>query len=173
MHTSKQRLGSTKLICAVALFSLLALWMGDAVTARTLHSYAFVNEDATLRISGRTVHLYGVHIPYTGRTCKFFFNPPLCGSRAAVALKFKIQGFVYCEITGVNQDRSVIALCRVNRTAFHEGYDLSAYLLEQGWALALPDAPFEYYALEKVAQHRHQGLWGFTVDNIIFPNRKR
>ncbi|MEH6579902.1 MAG: hypothetical protein V7731_22840 [Amphritea sp.] len=156
MRTSKQRLGSTKFIGAVALFSFLALWMANSVTALTLHSYAIINEDATLRISGRTIHLYGIHIPSTGK------------SRAAVALKLKIQGFVHCEIIEKNKDRSVIALCRVNRTVFDEGDDLSAYLLKQGWALALQDAPFEYHALEKVARHRHQGLWGGSVDNIRY-----
>jgi len=173
MCTSKRDLGLTKFIGVVALFSFLALWTANSVAAQTLYSYAFINEDATLRISGRTIHLYGIHIPSTGKTCKFFFNPPLCGSRAAVALKFKIQGFVHCEIIEKNRDRSVIALCRVNRSAFDEGDDLSAYLLKQGWALALPNAPFEYHALEKVSRHRDQGLWGFPVDNIRLPSRRK
>ena len=50
------------------------------------------------------------------------------------------------------------ALCRVR------GEDLSAYLLSRGWAVALPDAPFEYAVLEKIARERHVGVWGFTVD---------
>ena len=46
------------------------------------------------------------------------------------------------------------------------GEDLSAYLLEQGWAVALPDAPFEYQTLEKIARSRGFGVWGTPVDNI-------
>jgi endonuclease YncB( thermonuclease family) len=59
-----------------------------------------------------------------------------------------------------NMDGSIVALCRVN------GEDLSAYLLERGWALALPDAPFEYAALEKIASHKGMGVWGLTLEKV-------
>jgi endonuclease YncB( thermonuclease family) len=45
--------------------------------------------------------------------------------------------------------------------------------LNQGWALALPGAPFSYVALERIAQSRGRGLWGFQADSIIIPNRRR
>jgi len=32
----------------------------------------------------------------------------------------------------------------------------------------LPGAPFEYFALERIAQARGLGLWGFPADSIIF-----
>jgi endonuclease YncB( thermonuclease family) len=83
-----------------------------------------------------------------------------------VALEFKIDGFVHCDIKGAQEDGSVIGLCRVNVSAFNEGEDLSAYLLEEGWAVALPDAPFEYQTLEKIAQNRSFGVWGMPVDSI-------
>ena len=57
--------------------------------------------------------------------------------------------------------------CRVKASSFSEGEDLSAYLLELGWAVALPDAPFEYQTLEKIARNRGVGVWGIPVDNII------
>lgn len=173
VSTSTRPLYRTLRVCVIVFSGVLASWPINSANARTFHSYAFVNEDGSLRISGRTIHLHGIHIPSTGKTCKFFINPPLCGSRAAVALKFKIQGFVHCETTGINRDGSFTAQCRVNKSTFDEGLDLSAYLLEQGWALALPDAPFHYSALEKVARHHHLGLWGFSVDRIVVPNRKK
>lgn len=142
-----------------------------ACSSASLHAYeisssAIVNEDGTLRISGKTVHLYGIYIPDTERTCKTYRVPPICGSRAAVALEFKIDGFVRCEIKGQQADGSVIGWCRVNASAFDEGEDLSAYLLQRGWAVALPDAPFEYQTLEKIAQNRSFGVWGMPVDSI-------
>jgi endonuclease YncB( thermonuclease family) len=137
-----------------------------ALQAWEISSSAIVNEDGTLRISGKTVHLYGIHIPDTDRTCKTWRVPPVCGSRAAVALEFKIDGFVRCEIKDRLADGSVVGWCRVNSSAFDEGEDLSAYLLQQGWAVALPDAPFEYQTLEKIAQNRSFGVWGMPVDNI-------
>jgi endonuclease YncB( thermonuclease family) len=117
-------------------------------------------------VGNRKVQLYGIYIPPTGNHCRTFFSPPVCGSRAALALDFKIQGFVHCKQRYVNRDRSVTAVCYVNHTHFSEGDDLAAYLIQQGWALALPDAPFEYHALEKIARAQSAGIWGFTVDGI-------
>ena len=46
---------------------------------------------------------------------------------------------------------------------FSEGDDLSAYLLERGWAVALPDASIEYQTLEKIARSRRIGIWGIAI----------
>lgn len=140
---------------------------------REISSYAFVNEDGSLRIKGKTIHLYGIHIPETGRHCRTTIRPVQCGSRAALALEFKIQGFVRCEIIEENDDRSLVGRCRVGASRFDEGTDLSAYLLESGWAVALPNAPVRYQTLEKIAYRRGVGVWGFTVDGIInVPGRR-
>jgi|WetSurMetagenome_2_1015567.scaffolds.fasta_scaffold588888_2 endonuclease YncB( thermonuclease family) len=135
--------------------------------AYEISSSAIVNEDGTLRISGKTIHLYGIHIPRTNRTCRSNRVPTVCGSRASVALDFKIDGFVRCEIMSEQDDGSFVGRCRVKASRFDEGEDLSAYLLEQGWAVALPDAPFEYQTLEKIAQSRQFGVWGIPVDRVV------
>lgn len=134
---------------------------------REISSYAFVNEDGTLGIKGKTIHLYGIHIPDTGRHCRTNIRPVICGSRAVLALEFKIQGFVRCEIKGRNDDGSLVGRCRVNASTFDNGTDLSAYLLERGWAVATPNAPIDYQTLEKIAYRRGVGVWGFSADNII------
>ena len=93
--------------------------------------------------------------------------PRICGSRASVALEFKIDGFVSCALLERHMDNTYTGQCRVNVSAFDEGDDLSAYLLQKGWAVALPDAPFEYHTLEKIARSRSFGVWGMPVDNVI------
>jgi endonuclease YncB( thermonuclease family) len=146
---------------AVTLAGLLGLACADPAGAANgaVSSYAFVNDDGSLRISGRTYRLYGIHIPPTGRTCRSDERPVQCGSRAALALDFKISGdFVRCEPQQRHDDGTISAVCTAS------GVDLAAYLLERGWALALPDAPFEYQALEKIARHRGIGVWGFPVE---------
>jgi endonuclease YncB( thermonuclease family) len=148
---------------ALALTGILA---GGICQAREFSSYARVNEDGSLRVGTREVHLYGIYIPPTGQHCRTYVSPPVCGSRAALALEFRIQGFVHCQQKSVNRDRSVNAVCTVDRTHSAEGEDLAAYLIRQGWALALPEAPFEYHALEKIARQQSAGVWGFTVDGI-------
>jgi endonuclease YncB( thermonuclease family) len=149
-----------------AALALAALVVASTSHARELHNYARVNDDGSLRVGNREVHLCGIYIPPTGQTCRTYLSPPVCGSRAALALDFRIQGFVYCEQKSVNRDRSINAVCYVDRTHFSEGEDLGAYLIRQGWALALPGAPFEYHALERIARQQSAGVWGFTVDGI-------
>jgi endonuclease YncB( thermonuclease family) len=131
----------------------------SAVAEYELSSYAFVQDDGTMRISGELVRLYGVYIPPTGRTCYEFTRPLQCGSRASLALDFKIGAeFVRCKVQTRNSDGSVTGLCTAR------GEDLAAFMLQSGWALALPDAPFEYAALEKIARSRGVGVWGIPID---------
>ena len=126
--------------------------------AANIKSYAFVNQDGTLKVRGKIIHLFGIHIPKTSRICRSQFRPAQCGTRAALALEFQLsKGWVDCEPPDTNIDRSIIARCIVDDT------DLSAYLLERGWAVALPDAPFEYLTLEKIARSRGMGVWGLPI----------
>jgi endonuclease YncB( thermonuclease family) len=124
---------------------------------------AFVREDGSLRVRNQDVTLYGIHIPKTGRRCRGNERPPRCGTRAALALDFRIQGFVHCNRMGRAADGSLVARCWVGASEFDEGQDLSAYLLERGWAVALPDAPIEYQTLERIARKRGLGVWGFDL----------
>lgn len=157
-HLTKQ------LICI--LLASLACWCSQ-LSAREISSSAIVNADGSLRIAGKTIHLYGIHIPQTNSTCSRNKIPHFCGSRGAIALDFKISGFVRCKIMGTNSDGTLVGWCRVKASAFSDGEDLSAYLLEYGWAVALPDASIEYQTLEKIARSRQIGIWGIPVDNVI------
>lgn len=126
--------------------------------ARDLSSYAFVREDGSLEVSRNKIWLYGIYIPPTDRTCRTYESPIVCGPRATLALDFKIGSFfVDCEKKGENEDGSLVALCRVKNE------DLSSWMLQQGWAVALPDAPVEYQAMEKIARARGKGMWGKVI----------
>src|SRR5262249_45322380 len=138
-----------------------------AAQAADLVGAALVQGDGSLLIGTRIVRLYGIYIPPTSRTCVTILRPTRCGGRAAAALEIKIQGFVHCYKQGVYADRSISAVCFVRRTFYSPGEDLAAYLLSHGWALALPGAPFEYVALERIAESRGFGVWGFTVDIFL------
>ena len=166
-HAYISNMSHLTLICfGKFLFAFLAWTASTFVVAAEISSSASVNADGTLRISGKTVHLYGIYIPDTDRTCSNNRSPAICGSRAVLALEFKIDGFVRCDILKQNDDRSVVGWCRVKSGSFSEGEDLSAYLLQLGWAVALPDAPFEYQTMEKIARNQQVGVWGLPVDNI-------
>lgn len=155
-------------LCMLALaVSLVMFSCSNPLSAREISSSARVNEDGSLRISRKTIHLFGVHLPKLDRTCNTRKRPAYCGSRAAVALDFRINGFVRCELLDERDDGSYTGRCHVDSSHFDAGEDLSAYLLERGWAVALPDAPVEYQALEKIARSRQVGLWGIPVDRVV------
>jgi endonuclease YncB( thermonuclease family) len=149
------------------LLALALVLMSDALAARELYSYALVRDDGSLQIKGRIVHLFGVYLPPSDRKCRSNVRPVRCGPRAALELDSKIQGFVRCELQNRNEDGSFDAICYVDSSSFSEGEDLAAYLLSWGWAVALPDAPFEYHVLERIARERGLGIWGLQVDNVI------
>lgn len=120
-----------------------------------ISSFAFVHEDGSMTVGGYLIHLYGIYIPPTDQTCYQFIRPMPCGSRASLALDFRISGdFVHCIERARNPDGSLIASCSAG------GQDLSEWMLQKGWAVALPDAPFQYAAMEKIARAKGIGVWG-------------
>ena len=126
-------------------------------SAREIQSYAIIRDDGSLRIQGRTLRLFGIFIPDTGRVCRKT-GLPSCGSRAALALDdlIKGRGFVRCELMGGDT-----ASCFVRRDIGLSGeWDLAASLLLQGLAVASPEAPEGYRATERWARHLGAGIWG-------------
>jgi endonuclease YncB( thermonuclease family) len=139
--------------------------------AAEIVSYAIVQEDATLKVRGRTVRLHGVYIPESGRICQRNLRPAVCKTRAANALELRIQGFVRCLPTAEHRDRSISAVCYVDgHGTLDPPVDLGAYLIERGLAVAGPNAPFEYVTLERIARANDRGVWGFQADSF---NRRR
>jgi endonuclease YncB( thermonuclease family) len=146
--------------------AILAVWAAVAnlplaAAQSEISSFASVQEDGSLKMSGSLVRLFGIYIPPTDQTCSTFIRPMPCGTRASLALEFKISGaFVHCQPRAMNPDGSITASCTMDRE------DLSVWMLQRGWAVALPDAPFEYRTLEKIAQSRGIGIWGIPVETL-------
>jgi len=154
-----------RLICRAVLAALL--WLAAPLASAELVSYAKVRQDATLMVGSRVVRLYGIYVPAMGRTCRTNLRPVKCGSNAVLALDFKIRGFVRCQQVRKHRDRSVTARC------LNKGVDLGAYLIERGWAVALPGGPFEYQVLEKIARSRSMGIWGMHGIAVPAPSAVR
>lgn len=136
---------------------------------RELTSYVMIQDDATLEMTGYHLRLAGIYIPKTKRFCDSRLRPPRCGSRAAVALRFRCRGFATCRLGGKYADGTIAAYCRTKSRSFRDlddEEDLGMYLIERGWAVALPDAPFAYHVSERIARHRGFGVWGFNIDAI-------
>ncbi len=141
---------------------LLTLLLAPAPPAAAdVGERAKVQDDGTLRVNGKTVRLYGIHIPTLEHTCRSSIRPVRCAPRAVLQLDFKIRGFVYCDEVQRFRDGSRSAVCRTGR----HREDLAAWLLTRGWAVALPGAPIEYVTLERFAQANGRGFWGFRADS--------
>jgi endonuclease YncB( thermonuclease family) len=167
-HERPPRAAPTR--AAASLLGALAalLLLGTPLPAAEIHSYAIVQNDGSLRVQGKTIRLYGVYMPDTAYGCRSDFRPPLCGDRAVRALKTIIRGFVRCLPQARLADRSISAVCYVDASSHTQPpIDLGARLIAEGLALAAPEAPFEYRALERLAEANGRGLWGFQVDRVI------
>lgn len=154
-------------MAAVAI--VLLVWATPS--AADFRSYAIVQDDGSLLIQNKVVRLFGIYNPDDRRFCDGTFNPVFCGNRVAAALNFKIRGFVTCREMGTYDDGSISAICWAGRTSFDPGEDLGAYLIRQGLALAGADAPFEYRALERIAERNGVGVWGFQADRFFYFRR--
>lgn len=149
---------------------LLTVAAGSLPGAAEVGERALVQDDASLKVSGRTVRLYGVYVPATGGYgCQTRIRPARCASRAALALDFKIQGFVFCDYLGYYADGSRAAFCAVRCSGVGGRCreDLGTWLIGQGWAVAAPGAPLEYQVQERIARRRGFGIWGFQVDSVV------
>jgi endonuclease YncB( thermonuclease family) len=163
--SAKSYLGHVAAVCGMVLLGLPLSPVG--ADAADLVGPARVENDASVSIHGRTVRLAGIYVPPTNRFCQTFMSPARCGSRAALALDFYIgTRFVYCDVLARSADGGAVGICWIAGRRLYERSDLAAWLITRGWALALPDAPFEYVALERIAQAQGRGVWSFTVDRI-------
>jgi endonuclease YncB( thermonuclease family) len=134
----------------------LALGFAAACTAAEPAGIPRVGDDATLSLDGQEFRLAGILVPQAAADCAAFALPPGCGAPAAPALRAKAQGLVRC--TSVEDDPR-LARCLLDEPGWATGLDLAAWLVEQGWARALDDAPFEYHVLERLARQTGRGLW--------------
>jgi endonuclease YncB( thermonuclease family) len=124
------------------------------VAADEVTSYAIITENGLLRIRGEFYRLDGLYIPQVSNLCDSSFTHVSCEVRNAVqALNSRINGFVHCVDHGVNADGTLSAYC-----SFGDD-DLGAFLVRNGYAMAAPNAPYQYFALENLARHQGRGLW--------------
>lgn len=151
---------------ALALLHAAGVVSVASALPEAIRSYAVVRDDGTLTVQGRQIRLFGLWMPPSDRRCDERIRPVRCGTRAAVALRQRITGFVDCRPQFAYNDGSIAAICRTDRVLSQPGVDLGAWLIEEGLALAGPDAPFGYRALERIARAQERGIWGRFVDDI-------
>lgn len=141
--------------------ALLLPALPAAAAPRVLEGPAIVRSDGSLHVDGEIVRLHGIYLPRIMRTCSTLLDPTFCAPAAVVVLYEKIRGFVVCQEVQRLADGSISAWCGLRGDRlFDPREDLGAMLIEEGFALAAPDAPAEYRLLERLAESREVGLWG-------------
>lgn len=125
-----------------------------------------VLDDASLVVGGETLVLAHIRIPLSAADCASLALAPGCGAPAAPALRARARGTVRCTPPA---GAGLAAVCRLDEPAYATGLDLGAWLVEQGWALPLPDAPFEYHVLERLARETGRGLFGGGAGGALLP----
>ena len=116
----------------------------------------------TLDFSGRLVRLYGIDALEIDQVCGAGGDTWPCGKEARWAILDRISPHWVTCITesvtaeGLTPEGLIAAICYL---AGAGQFDLNAWLVERGWALADRDATEAYVAAEDAARRAGRGLW--------------
>ena len=138
-------------LAGFALFGAYALLQGTGVL-RAEDSVPVIDGD-TLVVKGRLVQLAGIDAPELGQRCSNDGKAWRCGREAALALRKMIAfGTTECA-QEETEPESALASCTV------DGKDLAIALLQQGYAVALPEAAARYQTAQEGAKDAKIGIW--------------
>lgn len=139
---------------ALGIAGLLAV-LASPVSAETLAGQATVIDADTVEIHGERIRLLGIDAPESLQTCTDAAGAEYrCGQVAALALADKIgRAVVTCEGKKRDRYRRLLATCWAG------GADLSAWLAEQGLAVAYRRYSKAYAPQEDAARAAKRGLW--------------
>ncbi len=152
-------------IIALLVFILPVVATG---TARAdLVGEPLVLDGDTMRVSGSEINLYGIHAPLITQSCGSSDNIWSCGWQAALFLEDEIAGReVSCELVSVADGEPQVARCSV------EDIDLSAVMVEGGFAIPDEMNGQDYVKLAAEASEEKRGIWsGPFVDPVLLAEK--
>lgn len=120
-----------------------------------------VIDSASLDFAGQQVGLYGLRGAPVSQTCAIGSQVWACGQEARWAAQNRVGNhWVVCVEQAQGSGGRPLAICYLGGVG---GPELNAWLVEQGWALALRDDgagdPAPYLAQEEAARAAGRGLW--------------
>lgn len=143
------------LTAAVVLAACSTTVLAPVRAAEAITGYATAYDGDRIDIRGKRVHLAGIDAPEPAQTCADP-NEKLyaCGRKAETALQDKIAGQrITCSVPATDESFPAYALCRLGEE------DLSAWLVDQGLALADRNRVGTYVAQEDAARQAKRGIW--------------
>jgi endonuclease YncB( thermonuclease family) len=122
-----------------------------------LAGIARVIDGDTIDIRGTHIRLHGIDAPESKQSCTLNEQTYACGQRATEEL-IKLIGArtVQCSQSGKDRNGRVVAQCSV------DAIDLSAWMVEHGWAIAYRKYSTAYVAAEIQARAQKVGIWAGT-----------
>jgi endonuclease YncB( thermonuclease family) len=134
---------------------LLLMCLGPAAAADTLTGQATVIDGDTIEIHGQRIRLEGIDAPESRQSCTNAAGTEYhCGQAAAFALADRIgRAVVKCEGDERDRYKRRLAVCSA------DGIDLSAWLVEQGLAVAYRKYSTAYVPQEDKARTAMRGIW--------------
>lgn len=117
----------------------------------------------TFVMQGYVFKLYAIASPLREQRCTWSNGMDYeCGTVSAQKLKEFIENDpVTCRVMSINKKGEVLAACSI-KDAEGNSMDLGAYMVEEGWAIALPAINPIYVPYQERAQQNQKGLWAGT-----------
>lgn len=144
------------------LFAIAALCCTVAGSgfANSITGQAKVIDGDTLEINGERIRLVLVDAPESRQAC---LGPRgrawPCGQHAALALSDMLRGRpVACLSEGRDQYHRILGQCSVG------GMSISAWLIENGWAVPYNDREGRHYPAARRAEDAQRGIWAGSFE---------
>jgi endonuclease YncB( thermonuclease family) len=130
---------------------------GAAALAEEIVGKPQVIDADTLDFSGRLVRLYGIDALEIDQVCGAGGDTWPCGKEARWATLDRLSPhWVTCIAESTTAGGLTTAICYLAGVG---QFDLNAWLVERGWALADRDTTQAYVAAEEAARLAGRGLW--------------
>jgi endonuclease YncB( thermonuclease family) len=143
------------LVLSAGLLAFYACRQRATTPLSPLIGHARVADGDSIELAGVRIRLEGIDAPELDQPCTDAKGRVWrCGEAAARELRRHLGGQeLRCERRGVDQYHRILATC-----ALPDGSDVSAWIVQQGWALAYGGAG-EYRSEQDEAQAAGRGIW--------------